>query len=308
MIQSFDSMNKKLVASGRRRVAVAAAHDEDVLLSINEAATLGIVDPILIGHRKKIIEAGDRCEVQADKYEIIEEPDDIEACNLAVRLIRQGRADAIMKGLVGTAYVLKAILNRETGIRDGELLSHIGLFFIPKINHPVIVTDPGMCIAPDVTEKKHIIENAVKVAHLLGIDEPQVACVCALEKVNPAMQATVDAEELVRMNREGKLTGCRVGGPFALDNALFTDAARRKGIADPVAGHADILLMPNIEAGNVLYKALAFVCDAPGAGLVLGASAPVILTSRSDLKEAKLNSISLALYLAAEQERRKVKW
>ncbi len=303
MIQSFDFMNHKIIASGRRRVAVAAAQDENVLLSIDEAATVGIVDPILIGDRDKIIDAGNRCGVNAEKYEIIEETDDIEACNLAVRLIRQGHADAIMKGLVGTAYVLKAILNRETGIRDGELLSHIGLFFIPKINRPIIVTDPGMCIAPDVTAKKHIIENAVNVAHLLGIAEPQVACVCALEKVNPAMQATVDAAELVRMNREGELTGCRVGGPFALDNALFRDAARRKGVTDPVAGNVDILLMPNIEAGNVLYKALAFLCDAPGAGLVLGAKAPVILTSRSDLKEAKLNSITLALYLALEKER-----
>jgi phosphate butyryltransferase len=305
MIQSFDFMNKKIIASGPRRVAVAAAQDDDVLLSIDEAATLGIVDPILIGNRDKIINTGNRCGVNAEKYEIIEEADDIEACNLAVRLIRQGQADAIMKGLVGTAYVLKAILNRETGIRDGELLSHIGLFFIPKISRPVIVTDAGMCIAPDVTQKRHIVENAVKVAHLLGIAEPQVACVCALEKVNPAMQATVDAAELVRMNREGDLTGCLVGGPFALDNALFLDAARRKGITDPIAGHADILLMPNIEAGNILYKALAFLCDAPGAGLVLGVKAPVILTSRSDSKEAKLNSITLALYLAIEQDRRK---
>ncbi|HHX19335.1 MAG TPA: phosphate butyryltransferase [Clostridiaceae bacterium] len=305
MIQSFDFMNEKIVASGRRRIAVAVAQNEDVLLSIDKASALGIAEPILIGHRDKIIEAGNRCGVRAEQYEIIEETDDVEACNLAVRLIRMEYADAIMKGLVGTAYVLKAILNRETGIRDGELLSHIGLFFIPKINRPMIVTDAGMCIAPDVAAKKHIIENAVKVAHLLGIDEPQVACICALEKVNSAMQATVDAEELVRMNREGDLTGCRVGGPFALDNALFPDAARRKGVTDPVAGNVDILLMPNIEAGNVLYKALAFLCDAPGAGLVLGAKAPVIVTSRSDLMDAKLNSITLALYIALEQERRK---
>jgi phosphate butyryltransferase len=307
MILSFDFMIEHLVASGRRRVAVAAAQDEDVLLSIDEAARRGIVDPILIGHRDKILEAGSRCGVNVERYEIVEETDDIETCHVAVRLIREGRADSVMKGLVGTAYVLKAILNRETGIRDGALLSHIGLFFVPKINRPVIVTDPAMCIAPDVTAKKNIIENAVKVAHLLGIDEPQVACICALEKVNPAMQATVDAEELVQMNASGEITGCRVGGPFALDNALFRDAALHKGITDPVAGNPDILLMPNIEAGNILYKALAFLCDAPGAGLVLGAKAPVILTSRSDSKETKLNSITLALYLAAEQERRKAK-
>ncbi len=304
MIQSFDFMSEQIVDLGRQRIAVAAAQDDDVLLSVDKAAKLGIAEPILIGRRDDILKAGEHCGVDASQYEIIEEEDDIEACKLAVHLIREGRADAIMKGLVSTAYVLKAILNRETGIRDGELLSHIGLFFIPKTGRPAIVTDAAMCIAPDVTAKKHIIENAVEVAHLLGLEEPQVACVCALEKVNPAMQATVDAEELVRMNQDGELTGCRVGGPFALDNALFKDAALHKGITDPIAGNPDILLMPNIEAGNVLYKALAFLCDAPGAGLVLGAKAPVILTSRSDSKEAKLNSITLALYVAAEKKRR----
>ena len=304
MIQSFDFMNEKIVASGRRRIAVAVAQNEDVLLSIDKASALGIAEPILIGHRDKIIEAGNRCGVRAEQYEIIEETDDVEACNLAVR-DTHGICRRHYEG--ARRHRLRAQSDPESrnGIRDGELLSHIGLFFIPKINRPMIVTDAGMCIAPDVAAKKHIIENAVKVAHLLGIDEPQVACICALEKVNSAMQATVDAEELVRMNREGDLTGCRVGGPFALDNALFPDAARRKGVTDPVAGNVDILLMPNIEAGNVLYKALAFLCDAPGAGLVLGAKAPVIVTSRSDLMDAKLNSITLALYIALEQERRK---
>ena len=152
MIQSFDSMNKKLVASGRRRVAVAAAHDEDVLLSINEAATLGIVDPILIGHRKKIIEAGDRCEVQADKYEIIEEPDDIEACNLAVRLIRQGRADAIMKGLVGTAYAQSDPESRN-GNKRWRALHMVSFYSEDQSSHDRYRC--RMCIAPDVAAKTH---------------------------------------------------------------------------------------------------------------------------------------------------------
>ncbi|HNZ62751.1 MAG TPA: bifunctional enoyl-CoA hydratase/phosphate acetyltransferase [Bacillota bacterium] len=303
MIPSFDCMGDRIVDLGLQRIAVAAAQDDDVLLSIDNAARLGIAEPLLIGRRSDILKAGERCGVNAGGYEIIEEEDDIESCRIAVRLIREGQADAIMKGLVSTAYVLKAILNRETGIRDGELLSHIGLFFIPKTARPVMITDPAMSIAPDVNTKKHIIENAVQAAHLMGLPEPRVACVCALEKVNPAMQATVDAEELVRMNADGELTGCVVGGPFALDNALFKEAASHKGITDPVAGNPDILLMPNIEAGNILYKALAFLCDAPGAGLVLGAKSPVILTSRSDSKETKLHSIILALYLAAEKKR-----
>jgi phosphate butyryltransferase len=304
MIQSFATMGERILAMGRQSVVVAAAQDDDVLLSIDKAAALGIAEPMLIGRKDDILKAADHCGVDVTPYEIIEEADDVAACNLAIRLIREGRADAIMKGLVSTAYVLKAVLNKETGIRDRALLSHIGLFFIKKTQRFCMVTDAAMCIAPDAEQKRHILENAVEAAQLLGIERPNVACVCALEKVNPAMPATVDAQTLVRWNREGIIRDCVVGGPFALDNALFKEAARLKGVEDPVAGEPDILLMPNIEAGNVLYKALAFVADSPGAGLVLGAKAPVILTSRSDNDETKLNAIILALYLAAMKKER----
>lgn len=299
VIQSFTAMSDRVKESGRQRIVVAAAQDNDVLLAVDRAARLGIAEPVLVGHRDMILEAADHCGVDPSRYEIINEEDNSEACKTAVRLIREHKADAIMKGLVGTALLLKAILNKETGIRDRELLSHIGLFFIAKTERFAIVTDAAMSIAPDIFMKRHIIENAVEAAHLLGIEIPKVACVCALEKVNPAMQATVDAAQLVGMNLAGEILGCLVGGPLALDNALFAEAAQHKGITDPVAGNPDILLMPNIEAGNVLYKALAFLCDSPGAGLVLGAKAPVILTSRSDNDDTKLNSIILALYLAS---------
>ncbi len=258
-----------------------------------------IAAPILIGNKERIFQIAKQNEIDLKTCVLIDEPDDTEACSLAVRIIRQGEADAIMKGLVGTAVLLKAILNKETGIRDRELLSHIGLFYIAKVQRFVIVTDAAMNIAPDVQKKKQIIGNAVEVMQGLGVDRPNVACICALEQVNEAMQATVDADELVRMNRAGKIEGCLVGGPLALDNALLAESARHKGITDPVAGSPDILLMPNIEAGNVLYKALSFLSDSPGAGLVVGAGVPVILTSRSDDQKTKLNSIILALYLAA---------
>ncbi len=299
VIQSFTAMSESVRKMGRQRVVVTAAHDEDVLLAIGEAARMEIAQPVLIGQRDLILQIGKNRGLDLESFTLIDEPDDSQACHLAVRIIRQGDGDAIMKGLVGTAVLLKAILNRETGIKDRELLSHIGLFFIEKIGRFVMVTDAAMSIAPDLHVKTQLIGNAVDAMHLLGVDRPRVACICALEQVNEAMQATVDAAGLVRLNRQGKIGGCLVGGPFALDNALFTEAARHKGVTDPVAGNPDILLMPNIEAGNVLYKALSFLCNSPGAGLVVGASAPVILTSRSDDHETKLHSIILALYLAA---------
>lgn len=299
MIQSFAAMAEKVREMGRQRIVVAAAHDEDVLLAIHEAARMEIARPLLIGQKDRILKIAREKDLDLESYALMDEADDAKACQLAVRIIREGGGDAIMKGLVGTAVLLKAILNRETGIRDRELLSHIGLFFIEKIGRFVMVTDAAMSIAPDLPTKIQLIKNAVHVMQLLGIDRPHLACLCALEQVNEAMPATVDAAELARLNRQGQISGCLVGGPLALDNALFPEAARHKGITDPVAGNADILLMPNIEAGNVLYKALSFLCDSPGAGLVIGASAPVILTSRSDDHETKLHSIILALYLAA---------
>lgn len=299
VIQSFAAMAEKVREMGRQRIVVAAAHDEDVLLAIHEAARMEVARPLLIGQKDRILKIAREKDLDLESYALIDEADDAKACQLAVRIIREGGGDAIMKGLVGTAVLLKAILNRETGIRDRELLSHIGLFFIEKIGRFVMVTDAAMSIAPDLPTKIQLINNAVHVMQLLGIDQPHLACLCALEQVNEAMPATVDAAELARLNRQGRISGCLVGGPLALDNALFPEAARHKGITDPVAGNADILLMPNIEAGNVLYKALSFLCDSPGAGLVIGASAPVILTSRSDDHETKLHSIILALYLAA---------
>lgn len=302
MIQSFTVMSERVKELKRQKLAVAAAHDGDVLSAVTRAARLGLVDPILIGRRSRILELASTLNLDLAGTDILDMEDDGDICQRAVDLVRQGQAGAVMKGLVPTALILKAILNKESGIRDKTLLSHMGLFFPPQIGRPLIVTDAAMNIAPDLKTKKAILENAVEAARLLGLERPKLACLCALETVNPAMQATVDARALVEMNRSGEIQHCLVGGPLALDNALFPEAARIKKIEDPVAGRADILLMPNIEAGNVLYKALTLLCNAPGAGLVLGARAPVILSSRSDQQEAKLFSIILALYLAAMKE------
>ncbi len=302
MVQSFAFMSERLKELERQSLVVAAAHDEPVLRALVKAADLGLVNPILIGDKARTLAIAREHQLNLSSFDMIDSPDDQASCLQAVQLVRQGQAGAIMKGLVATAMLLKAVLNRETGIRDRPLLSHMGLFFVKKTGRMTMITDAAMNIAPDLAAKKAIIENAVTAAHRLGIERPKIASVCALETVNPAMQATVDAAQLVAMNQSGEIQGCLMGGPLALDNALFLEAARHKGIEDPVAGMADILLMPNIEAGNVLYKALAFLCEDPGAGLVLGARAPVIVTSRSDNDQTKLNSIILALYLAALKE------
>lgn len=301
MIPSFITMSEQIKAGGRQRIAVANAQDKDVLLSLDQAAKSGLAEPLLIGDPQAIAALLRQLGIAPDKYEIIDAPDEVEACRMAIRLIRGKEADAVMKGLVSTSIILRAILDKENGIRAGRLLSHIGLFFVEELGRFLIVTDAAMTILPDVEKKRGILDNAVAAARLLGLEEPRVACVCAVEKVNPDMSATVDAAELVRLNREGSIGNCLVGGPLALDNALFAEAAKIKKINDPVAGKADILLMPNIEAGNICYKMLACICRSSAAGLVLGASAPVILTSRSDNEMTKLNSIILALYLAARK-------
>lgn len=296
MTINFEQMQSVLVKAGGKRVAVAVAADEDVLGSILQARDLGIAKPILVGDEAAIKAVAAEHNLDLGDARLVNVIDPVEACAEAVRLVREGEADALMKGLVSTATIIKAVLNKETGIRDAKLLSHLGMFDVPILGRPIFVTDAALAIAPDVDAKELILRNAVDALHKLGYEKPKVACVCALEKLNPAMQATVDAAELV--DRFKDATDCQVGGPFALDNTLFLEAAKTKGVTDPVAGIGDILLMPNIEAGNVLYKALSFIAQCPGAGIILGAKAPVIVTSRADHEETKLRSIILALYMA----------
>jgi len=203
-----------------------------------------------------------------------------------------------MKGLVDTAIILKAVLDKEIGLRTAKVLSHVAVADIDGYDRLFYITDAAMNIEPDLQTKKQIIENAVQVAKALGNDRPKVACVCAVEKVNSKMPATLDADELVKMNQLGDLTGCTVAGPLALDNAVSIEAAQHKGITNPVAGNADILLMPCIETGNTLYKSIGFFAKGRIAGIVVGAKAPIVLTSRADSDSAKLNSIAMGILLA----------
>ena len=300
MITNFNDVLKFARERGSKTIAIACAQEPQVLMAIDDANKMGIADAILVGDKEKIQELAKEISIDLGKYEIIDIKDLNEASLKAVELVSSGRAHIVMKGLVDTSIILKAVLNAEVGLRTGNILSHVSVFDVSGHDKLCLITDAAMNIAPDLNEKKQIIENAAKVAYSLDIDEPKVAVICAKEKVSPKMPATVDAAELEKMNKSGEIKGCLVGGPFALDNAVSLEAANLKGITHPVAGHADILMMPTIEAGNILYKSLVFLADTKNAGIIVGAKAPIVLTSRADSQETKLNSIALAVLMAAK--------
>ena len=300
MIHSFHELVDS-VKNANRRIAVAVAQDAEVLIAVRKAADLGIVKPVLVGDEAAIKSIAAELNISLDGMEIIDEADKVEACRKAVKLVHDGDADVVMKGIVDTSVILKAVLDKDIGLRDAPVLSHVAVFGVEGFDRLLYITDAAMCIAPDVEQKAHIIGNSVKVAHALGNDNPIVTCVCAVEKVNPKMQATLDAAELVERNKRGEITGCTVCGPLALDNAISEEAAKHKGITDPNAGKSDIILVPYIEAGNIFYKSLTYMAKAQNAGMIVGAKAPVVVTSRADSDETKLNSIALAIAVAAKK-------
>ena len=299
MIRSLETLRTSLGEQGRSKIAVAVAQDAEVLLAVNAAYNLGIASAVLVGDEAEIRAIAEKLNIDLTNYEILHEADKNEACRKAVKLVRDKDADVVMKGIVDTSVILKAVLDKEIGLRMSPVLSHVAVFEVPGYDRLFYLTDAAMNIAPDVEAKKHILKNAVQVAHALGNENPIAACLCAVEKVNPKMQATLDAAALVEANQNGEIDGCTVIGPLALDNAISVEAAHHKGITDPNAGHADILLVPAIEVGNVFYKSMVFMARAKNAGVIVGAKAPVVLTSRADSDETKLNSIALALQIAA---------
>ncbi len=293
MIRSLDSLLSTPHAS--RTIAVAVAQDTEVLAAVESARRYGLANAILLGNEPEILSAAANLDIALENYTIIHEPDKVAASIRAVRLVRDGQADVLMKGLVDTGVVMKEVLSGEHGLRTGRLLSHVAVFEIPGYHRLLCVSDAAMNIAPDFEEKKQILLNSVEVAHALGNPDPIVAVLCAVEKVKAKMPATQDAAALSAID----FPGCQVIGPLALDNAISQEAALRKGITDPRAGHADILLMPDIEAGNIMYKAMVFLGQAKNAGIIIGAKAPIVLTSRADSHISKLYSIALALQVAA---------
>ncbi|PDZ68618.1 phosphate butyryltransferase [Bacillus cereus] len=285
----------------KKTVAVAVAEDHEVIEAVAKAITLQLAQFRLYGNQEKIMGMLQEHGLQTSEHiEVIAAASSAEAAELSVKAVRNGEADVLMKGNIPTANILKAVLNKEWGLRKGSVLSHVAAFEVPNYDRLIFVTDAAMNIAPDVTQKAAIIQNTVEVARAIGIDLPKVAPIAAVEVVNPAMQATIDAAMLTQMNRRGQIKNCIVDGPLALDNAVSQIAAEHKGIVSDVAGKADILLVPTIEAGNVLYKSLVYFADAKVGAMIAGAKAPIVLTSRADSAETKVYSLALAVATASK--------
>lgn len=300
MAKSFKDLLELAKTRGPKKVSVAVAEDKDVLSAVKVATESKIAEPILVGSKEKILDIAREIDFDLSDIEIIHEEDKVLACRVATELVSSGKSDVLMKGLIDTSIIMKQVLDSEIGLRTGNVISHVAVFDVPTYHKVFIVTDAAMNIAPDLNQKKEIIENAVVLARSLDIEMPKVAVLAAKEKVSPKMEATVHAKELADMNKAGEITDCLVDGPFALDNAISKESAILKGINSEVAGDADILLAPNIDAGNALYKCLSFLANAKSAGLVVGTKAPIVLTSRADNEEAKLNSIALAVLMASK--------
>lgn len=282
-----------------KTIAVACAHDEDVMVAVENARKEGVISAILIGDQDKIKEIAAEHQIDLSFYQVIDNKDNTEASNMAAKMVSDKQADILMKGMVDTSIILKAVLNKELDLRTGRTISHCAVFEVPHYDRLIYVTDAAMNLAPDLEKKIQIIENTVNLAHALGNEMPKVGVICAKEKVDPKMQATIDAGELQEMNDRGEFKDCIVGGPFALDNAVSVESAHHKGMTNPIAGKCDILLTHTIEMGNALYKAIAyFQPESHLAGILLGAKVPIVLTSRSDSEETKFNSILLSVLYA----------
>jgi len=298
-MNNFSQVIEKVRNLQTKKIAVATAEDEEVLAAVRQAQDEKITEAILVGDQTKIKKIAEEHKISLHGFEIIDETDQMAAAFKCCELIRQGQASVIMKGLMDTAKILKAILNKEHGLNAGRLLSHVAVFELETYPKFLTVTYVAINISPTLKEKAQIISNAVQVARSTGIEKPLVACCAAVEKMNEAMPATVDAALLAKMCDRGQIANCIVDGPLGLDNAVSQDSARIKKINSPVAGNADIILCNDIESGNYLYKALLFLAGARGGSIVAGAKAPIVMTSRADSNETKYLSIVLAVLSSA---------
>ncbi|MCM3440938.1 phosphate butyryltransferase [Metabacillus halosaccharovorans] len=276
-------------------VAVASAEDEEVIEAVAEAINRDLAHFMLFGQKDEIELLLDKKGIKKEMVQIIQSRSQQQAAELAVRAVHQNEASVLMKGHIPTSILLKAVLNKEYGLRTGRVLSHVAMFDIPGFSKAVFVTDAAMNIEPDLQQKEQIVVNAINVARSIGVSVPKVAAIAAVEVVNPSMKATLDAAALTMMYKRGQIQNCVIDGPLALDNAVSLLAAQHKGITSEVAGQVDILLVPSIEAGNVLYKSLIYFAKAKVGAVIAGAKAPIVLTSRSDSSESKLYSLALAL-------------
>ncbi|QQR69320.1 MAG: bifunctional enoyl-CoA hydratase/phosphate acetyltransferase [Alphaproteobacteria bacterium] len=284
-------------------VKTAVVHPCDVssLTGAIEAASKGLIEPILVGPEDKIRAVAAAQKLDIGSYRIVSVEHSHAAAEVAVALAKNGEVNALMKGSLHTDELMGAVVKRENGLRTDRRISHVFVMDVPTYTWPLLITDAAINVTPGLEEKKDICQNAIDLAHYLGIENPKVAILAAVETVNPAMPSTIDAAALCKMADRGQITGGTLDGPLAFDNAISVEAARTKGIVSPVAGHAQILLVPTLEAGNMVAKQLSYLAEADGAGIVLGARVPIILTSRADGVRSRLDSCAIALLTAHGQ-------
>jgi phosphate butyryltransferase len=307
LITQLEDVLKEAKRFAPKRLAVAAADDLGVLMALRECQEAGCAGGLLVGDEKKVRALAEEAGLDLRANEVFDEPDDLKAAAKAVELVREGKADIVMKGYIHTDDFLRAVLDKERGLRTGLVMSHVFLLGLAEEKRLILVTDCAMNIAPDLVQKAQIILNAVYLAQLFGYSQPKVAVLAAVELVNPNMPATMEAAILAKMSERGQFPACDIDGPLALDNAISLAAAKHKKIGGTVAGTADILVVPDIEAGNILFKSFVYLAKGSVAGVVVGASAPIVLTSRSDSAESKKLSIAAAILMADLQRKSRLK-
>ena len=290
----FEALLDRAKSLGRARVAVAAAADTEVLEAVKLAQDAGFVEAVLVGDVERIGELAAQIKLDLRAAELVHEPSPEAAAHKAVDVVAAGKAHFLMKGLVNSSDFLRAVLRPEAGLRSGRLLCHLAAFQVPGYSRLLFVSDGGMNIAPDLAQKKQILQNVLDYLHGIGMDEVKVTCLAANEVVNPKMPVTVDAQELAELARRGEFPGAIVEGPLALDGAVSAAALQHKGIKSEINGETDFLLVPTIEVGNVLGKAMVYFAGATMAGIILGARVPIVMTSRSDTPRNKVMSLAMA--------------
>jgi len=296
MLRTFREIEEQVKKEQQRTIAVAMAEDADILTALEKARSRGLAKAILTGDKKKIISILQKSNIEEKNYEFADTKDEGNSVSEAVGLVRNGAAQVLMKGLCSTSAFLKGLLNKENGLRSGKVISHLAIFESPNYHKLLMMSDAAMNIAPDISEKINILENALMTAHNIGYHNPKVAIISAIEKVNPTgIPSTGDAAIISKMAERGQIKGGIIDGPLAIDNALSLQSCEIKGLRSPVGGETDICIVPNIETGNVFYKLLTVLGNAKVAGIIVGAKSPVVLTSRADSEDAKYLSILTAL-------------
>jgi phosphate acetyltransferase len=299
--EKYDRLIARAQTLPAARTAIAHPCDQSSLESAVEAAKMNLIIPVLVGPKDKILKAASDGELDISKFELIDAQHSHDAASKAVMLVREGKAEALMKGSLHTDELMSAVVAKETGLRTARRISHCFIMDVPGHEEPLVITDAAVNIAPTLKDKIDIVQNAIDMVHAIGVDDVRVAILSAMETVNPDVASTLEAAALCKMADRGQITGAAIDGPLALDNAISPQAAAIKKIKSAVAGHANVLVVPDLEAGNMLAKSLSFLAGADAAGIVLGARVPIILTSRADDLPARLASCAVALLLAASR-------